>query len=104
MTSSCGVVRHALGSLEPLEQPETGCPVVILDGIRPMGEKDVDRVLPAVSAELGVSVLACLGYDLNSFHDWQAANLTVVPSVVRTAALLDLARRAREIHGDKVAG
>ncbi|MFF5788167.1 hypothetical protein ACFY8P_24790 [Streptomyces sp. NPDC012693] len=99
-----GVVRHALGSLEPLEQPETGCPVVILDGIRPMGEKDVDRVLPAVSAELGVSVLACLGYDLNSFHDWQAANLTVVPSVVRTAALLDLARRAREIHGDKVAG
>ncbi|MET8513287.1 hypothetical protein [Streptomyces sp. NPDC005077] len=98
-----GVVRHALGSVAPWEQPETGCPVVILDGIRPMGETDVDRMLPAVSAELGVSVLACLGYDLNSFHDWQAANLTVVPSIVRPAALLDLAGRAREIHGDKVA-
>ncbi|MEU0965614.1 hypothetical protein ABZ357_09380 [Streptomyces sp. NPDC005917] len=98
-----GVVRHALGSLEPLEQPETGCPVVIIDGIRPLGEMDVDRVLPAVSAELGVSMLACLGYDINSLHDWQAANLTVVPSIVRTAALLDLAGRAREIHGDKVA-
>ncbi|MER6231137.1 MULTISPECIES: P-loop NTPase family protein [Streptomyces] len=97
------VVRHALGSLEDLVQPETGCPVVILDAIRPMGETDVDRVLPAVSAELGVSVLACLGYDINSFHDWQAANLTVVPSVVRSAALLNLASRAREIHGDKVA-
>ncbi len=98
------VVRHALGSLEPLDQPETGCPVVILDAIRPMGETDVDRVLPAVSAELGVSVLACLGYDINSFHEWQAANLTVVPSIVRATALLDLAGRAREIHGDKVAG
>ncbi|MFC7217917.1 hypothetical protein ACFQLX_07010 [Streptomyces polyrhachis] len=98
------VVRHALGSLGPLEQQETGCPVVILDGIRPMGETDVDRMLPAVSAELGVSVLACLEYDLNSSHDWQAANLTVVPSIVRLAALLDLAGRAREIHGDEVAG
>ncbi|MGW2281970.1 hypothetical protein [Streptomyces sp. NPDC001770] len=97
------VVRHALGSLAPLDRLETGCPVVILDGIRPMGETDVDRMLPAVSAELGVSVLACLGYDLNSFHDWQAANLTVVPSIVRPAALLDLAGRAREIHGDKIA-
>ncbi|MFF5722296.1 hypothetical protein [[Kitasatospora] papulosa] len=98
------VVRHALGSLESPVQPETGRPVVILDAIRPMGETDVDRVLPAVSAELDVSVLACLGYDINSLHDWQAANLTVVPSVVRSAALLNLAGRAREIHGDKVAG
>ncbi|MGW4701759.1 hypothetical protein [Streptomyces sp. NPDC004285] len=99
-----GVVRHALGSLAPLEAPETGCPVVILDGIRPMGETDVDRMLPAMSAELDVSVLACLEYDLNSSHDWQAANLTVVTSIVRSAALLDLAHRARKIHGDEVAG
>ncbi len=98
-----GAVRHALGMVAPWEQQETGFPVVILDGIRPMGETDVDRMLPAVSAELGISVLACLEYDLNSSHDWQAANLTVVPSIVRPAALLDLARRAREIHGDKVA-
>ncbi|KQX53264.1 MULTISPECIES: hypothetical protein [unclassified Streptomyces] len=97
-------VRHALGSLGPPDRPESGCPVVILDAIRPMGETDVDHVLPAVSAELGVSVLACLEYDINSHHDWQAANLTVVHSVVRPAALLDLAFRAREIHGDTVAG
>ncbi|MER6095358.1 hypothetical protein ABT154_05760 [Streptomyces sp. NPDC001728] len=97
-------VRHALGSLGAPEQPDSGCPVVILDAIRPMGETDVDHVLPAVSAELGVSVLACLEYDINSQHDWQAANLTVVHSVVRPAALLDLAFRARQIHGDEVAG
>ncbi|MER8038892.1 AAA family ATPase [Streptomyces hydrogenans] len=97
------VVRHALGSLGPQEQPGTGSPVVILDDIRPIGETDVDRVLRAVSAELGVGVLACLGYDINSLHDWQAANLAVVPSIVRPAALLDLAARARAIHGDGVA-
>ncbi|MCF6525928.1 ATP-binding protein [Streptomyces sp. JJ36] len=98
-------VRHALEAGGPEEgRPRNGCPVVVLDGFKPMGETDVQDILPAVSAELDVSVLAVLEYDVNSSHEWHAEGLTVVPSIVRHAAIEDLVDRARRAHPELVGG
>ncbi|MFI6445875.1 hypothetical protein [Kitasatospora sp. NPDC050543] len=97
------VVRHALGAQEA-PAGSTGRPVVVLDGIRPIGEPDVERVLPFVADELDVSLLAVLEYDINAGHDWQTESLTVVRSNVRPAALAAFAARAMAAHPSKVGG
>ncbi|MCX4750424.1 hypothetical protein OG455_33780 [Kitasatospora sp. NBC_01287] len=97
------VVRHALAAAAP-PSDGPGRPVVVLDGIRPLGETDADQILPSVADELDVSLLAVLQYDVTTHHDWQTESLTVLRSVVRPVALADFAARAQAAHPDAVSG
>lgn len=99
------VIRHALGASEdPAGTPGSGPVLVVLDGIGPMGESDVDSTLPHVSNELDVGLLALLQYDIHSLHEWRAEGVTVVPSIVRPAALEHFVEKAREQCAKDVAG
>ncbi len=87
--------KHALA----LEEPQPGQRrVLVLEDLRPVGSGDVDSLLPRLSEQLGVSVLAVLRYDPNSNEEWQTDHLNVVTAAVGRPGLREFVRQLCEAH------
>ncbi|WP_088974880.1 hypothetical protein [Micromonospora coxensis] len=91
--------RHALA----LAEAGAGPRLLILDDLLPVGEGDVDRILPEVAEQLDASVLAVLRYEPHSLRDWETDTVAVVtaPGGVEASRLfaLTLVAQTPELAG-----
>jgi hypothetical protein len=81
--------RHALA----LAGPRAAHRLLVLDDLLPVGEGDVDRILPEVAEQLDASVLAVLRYETHSLGEWSTDTVAVVTLSTRPESVRQLATR-----------
>ncbi|MEE6258956.1 hypothetical protein [Plantactinospora sonchi] len=93
------VGRHALGMDEATGAQRR---LLILEDLHPVGDGNVDALLPYLSRALGTSVLGVLQYDVNSNEEWQTDHLNVVSAVVGKPAMRRFVEELCRAHPDRL--
>lgn len=93
------VGQHALG-MEPAVSRQRQ--ILVLEDLYPVGNGNVDDLLPFLSRSLSASILAVLQYDPNSSEEWQTDHLSVVPAVVGRQAMREFVKRLCREHPDRL--
>jgi hypothetical protein len=93
------VGRHALEMDEAASGQRR---FLVLEDLHPVGDGNVDDLLPYLSRSLGASVLAVLQYDVNSNEDWQTDHVNVVTAVVGRQAMREFVARLCHEHPESL--
>ncbi|MEU1888645.1 hypothetical protein [Micromonospora rifamycinica] len=91
--------RHALGMDEAIGARRR---LLVLDDLHPVGDGNVDALLPYLSHALGCSILGVLQYDVNSNEEWQTDHINVVTAVVGRQAMRTFVEELCEAHPQRL--